>query len=344
MAKPSKTVELRKLIQKQQETINHYKSLIDQSPDGFLLADLEGNILSVNKTICDRLHYPEGNLLKMNISQILDSGHHERLKQRLSKITKDGLLLEPVEYKLVTKNKTPLFVEVSSTPYLHENKIIGIQSIIRDITRRKKAEDAQKESEQAYRHIFSSMVDALVILDTEGHIIDSNPAAASMYGYSNEELKEKRATDLIKQEYWHVLDEFKKESESNRVFKTETIDLRKDGTEIHVDVRGTKIRRDQKDYFLIILRDVTEIKSHELEREKLIVELKEKVSQINTLSGLLPICASCKNIRDDRGYWNQIEGYIQDHSEAEFSHSLCPECSEKLYGNQPWYRKNKRKK
>jgi hypothetical protein len=56
---------------------------------------------------------------------------------------------------------------------------------------------------------------------------------------------------------------------------------------------------------------------------------------VRTLRGILPICASCKKIRDDKGYWNQLESYIRDHSEAEFSHSLCPECIEKLY---PGYR------
>ena len=62
-------------------------------------------------------------------------------------------------------------------------------------------------------------------------------------------------------------------------------------------------------------------------------ELQEALSEIKTLSGLLPICASCKKIRDDTGYWNQIELYIRDHTEAEFSHSLCPNCAEKLYGD-----------
>lgn len=60
-------------------------------------------------------------------------------------------------------------------------------------------------------------------------------------------------------------------------------------------------------------------------------ELRETISRINQLNGLLPICASCKNIRDDKGYWNQIEGYIASHSHAEFSHCLCPSCAEKLY-------------
>lgn len=62
-----------------------------------------------------------------------------------------------------------------------------------------------------------------------------------------------------------------------------------------------------------------------------ILELQKASSEIKTLSGLLPICASCKKIRDDNGYWNQIESYISDHSEAEFSHGICPECMKKLY-------------
>ncbi|MCX5814477.1 MAG: response regulator transcription factor [Proteobacteria bacterium] len=67
------------------------------------------------------------------------------------------------------------------------------------------------------------------------------------------------------------------------------------------------------------------------EQEKLTLELRDALSQVKILSGLLPICASCKKIRNDEGYWEQMEMYIRDHSEAEFSHSICPECAEKLY-------------
>jgi len=68
----------------------------------------------------------------------------------------------------------------------------------------------------------------------------------------------------------------------------------------------------------------------EEERENLITQLKDSISKVKVLSGLLPICASCKKIRDDRGYWNQIEEYISKYSEAEFSHSYCPDCAVKL--------------
>ena len=67
------------------------------------------------------------------------------------------------------------------------------------------------------------------------------------------------------------------------------------------------------------------------EKSIIIADLQEALAKVKTLSGFLPICASCKKIRDDRGYWNQIEAYIAEHSEAEFSHGICPECSEKLY-------------
>jgi DNA-binding NtrC family response regulator len=71
-----------------------------------------------------------------------------------------------------------------------------------------------------------------------------------------------------------------------------------------------------------------------IERQKLSTQLKQSTKEINTLRGFLPICANCKKIRDDHGYWTRIETYISMHSEAEFSHGICPECVVKLYGNE----------
>ncbi len=65
--------------------------------------------------------------------------------------------------------------------------------------------------------------------------------------------------------------------------------------------------------------------------QKTISELERALNEIKTLKGMLPICSSCKKIRDDKGYWNQIETYIVAHSEAEFTHGICPECAKKLY-------------
>jgi DNA-binding response OmpR family regulator len=69
----------------------------------------------------------------------------------------------------------------------------------------------------------------------------------------------------------------------------------------------------------------------ERERDRLIVQLKETLARVKKLSGLLPICAGCKKIRDDKGYWNQIELYLKEHSDAIMSHGICPECAKKYY-------------
>ena len=63
------------------------------------------------------------------------------------------------------------------------------------------------------------------------------------------------------------------------------------------------------------------------------VALQKAIAEVKTLRGFLPICSYCKNIRDDKGYWKQIESYIREHSEAEFSHSICPECAKKHHSN-----------
>ena len=94
------------------------------------------------------------------------------------------------------------------------------------------------------------------------------------------------------------------------------------------------------------LRLVEEIESRrktEKELEKLISELQEALAEVKTLRGILPICSHCKKIRDDQGYWNKIESYLNEYSEARFSHGLCPECTEELYGQELWYKKHREK-
>ncbi|MBN1794872.1 MAG: PAS domain S-box protein [Candidatus Omnitrophica bacterium] len=80
-----------------------------------------------------------------------------------------------------------------------------------------------------------------------------------------------------------------------------------------------------------IIRDITEHKKIEQEREELIAELKEALAKVKKLKGLLPICASCRKVRDDAGYWQKLETYICEHAEVDFSHGICPECIKKLY-------------
>ena len=91
-------------------------------------------------------------------------------------------------------------------------------------------------------------------------------------------------------------------------------------------------------------KEIKEKKQIENERKKVIKDLTEALDEIKTLKGIVPICSNCKKIRDDKGYWNLLESYIEKHSEASFSHGMCPGCSDELYGKEDWYIEMKKEK
>ena len=111
----------------------------------------------------------------------------------------------------------------------------------------------------------------------------------------------------------------------------EVFGLTKNGDEFPIELSVFTWTAGEETYYTGIIRDISRRKQFETERDHLIQSLLESLAKVKTLSGLLPICASCKKIRDDKDYWNQIETYIQNHSEAAFSHGICPQCVEKLY-------------
>lgn len=87
----------------------------------------------------------------------------------------------------------------------------------------------------------------------------------------------------------------------------------------------------------------SKLEKKEKAQKNLITKLQAALDEVKKLSGLLPICSECKKIRDDKGYWNQIEAYIESHADVQFSHGICSVCSEKLYGGEQWYKKIKKK-
>jgi PAS domain S-box-containing protein len=173
--------------------------------------------------------------------------------------------------------------------------------------------------------------DIILLYNDELRIIEANDRAVESYGYPYEELLQLDASLLRPPETKSSLGATKKEVEEKKSLVFETIHQRKDGTTFPVEVSVRIIEVEGKRFHQSIIRDITERKQAEEERGKLVHDLQEALSRVKSLSGLLPICASCKKIRDDKGYWNQIESYIHDHSEADFSHSICPECARKLY-------------
>ncbi len=211
--------------------------------------------------------------------------------------------------------------------------LLSNKALQKEIFQRERTEEILKESEEKYNQFFKTSRDCIFITLADGKFIDMNDALMEMLGYSSrEDMKRANVRDLYDNQKDRIII-------ANYVAKNGYVQeypaelLKKDGSRIYVlitavaryDGNGRTIG------FQGTIRNVTEQRRNEEERERLIQELREAISQVKTLSGLLPICASCKKIRDDNGYWNQIESYIRDHSEAKFSHSICPECAKILY-------------
>lgn len=117
--------------------------------------------------------------------------------------------------------------------------------------------------------------------------------------------------------------------------------LHKEGTEVPVELSLSSFQIREQWHTVGTIRDISNRKWAEQEREKLISNLQNALKEVKQLSGLLPICANCKKVRDDKGYWNQIESYIHQRSEAEFSHGICPDCAKERYPEYALYDENK---
>ncbi|HCZ12839.1 MAG TPA: histidine kinase [Nitrospiraceae bacterium] len=201
---------------------------------------------------------------------------------------------------------------------------------------RRLTEEALKQSEAKYRGIFENIVEGIYQTTMDGRLLSVNPALAAIFGYDSPREMMHSLGDVKYQLYVDPQDRDSLLSllqEKGIVKNFETRMRRKDGIIIWVSI-NSRIERDERgqpEYLEGIILDITERKNAEEEKERLIRELQEALSEVKTLSGMLPICSSCKKIRSDEGYWQQIEVYISERSEAEFSHSICPECAKKLY-------------
>jgi PAS domain S-box-containing protein len=193
-------------------------------------------------------------------------------------------------------------------------------------------QDAVCEVEDKFRIIADSTPIA-VMLYQDDHWIYANRAAETITGYSAKELCSMNFWDFVHPDHKALVRERgqKRQRGEETINRYEFKIITKNGTEKWVDLAGASMLIGIQPAGVVSVADITGHKRAEEEREKLILGLKEAFSKVKALSGLLPICASCKKIRNDKGYWEQVEVYIRDRSEAEFTHGFCPECAERLY-------------
>lgn len=242
-------------------------------------------------------------------------------------------------------------MKAGANDYVMKDKLVRLASSIERELRelegrraRKRAELALRETQQeleaaqAIRAYLAAIVesseDAIIGNSLDGTIQTWNAGAEAMYGYKADEMKGRSISLLAPpHELGEVQNLYDKIRRGERVKRFETVRVRKDGRLVNVSLTLSPIRDNSGNVIGVSAsgRDITARKREEEVRLKLIEELTDALNSIKTLKGLLPICASCKKIRDDHGYWQKVESYISAHTGAEFTHGICPECVTRLY-------------
>lgn len=221
--------------------------------------------------------------------------------------------------------------------YLIKGKLIRLAPTIERELREALNRKERREAEQKLAYlaaIVESSDDAIIGKTLEGEILSWNSGAESIYGYSAQEVLGKSIGILVpEQRSGEIASIYGKIRAGEHIERYETERVRKDGRVIDVSLTLSPIKNVKGEVVGVsaIERNITARKREELVRTQLIGELQEALANIKTLKGLLPICAACKKIRDDQGYWQKVEFYISQHTNAEFTHGICPDCREQLY-------------
>ena len=214
-------------------------------------------------------------------------------------------------------------------------RVAEFEQLVREL---KLAEGALHQSEQRFRSLVETTSDWVWEIDGESRYRYASPKVKDLLGYEPEEV--------VGRTPFHFMPPGEAERVSALVriiagshmpfSRLENVNLHKEGYEVVLETSGVPIFDGKGEYagYRGIDRDITARTRSERDKEYLILKLSNALSRVRTLTGLLPICASCKKIRNDNGYWEQIETYIRDHSDASFSHGYCPECATRLFPTQ----------
>lgn len=316
------------------ESEDRYRTFFAHSIDAILLTAPDGSIFAANPAACQIFGRSEAEICQVGRAGVIDATD-PRLAVALEQRARTGSFKG--ELTLLRPDGTRFPGELSTALFHDRNGLVKTSMIIRDITARKRAEEALRESQALLQGIIDHAPMTIVIQDiADGRYLLVNRSLENVTGLSAEQLLGKTLAELYPPENvatWRAQD--RTIAITHQSLQVEDDIRHKDGT-LHTSLGIKFPLYDTKgDVYAIggIFTDITERKRAEQEREQLISALQEALANIKTLRGLLPICASCKKVRDDSGYWSQIEAYVQAHSDAVFSHGICPDCVGQLYGD-----------
>lgn len=322
-----------------EEEIGKFKTISDNAGYGAAIASFEGEFLYLNEAYARMHGYTIDELISKHYSILYTEKSLQDLERfRVKLLQKGAFFAEELWRK---RKDNTIFPSLTTAGIVKDDKgnpwYTAATAI--DITKRKQAEEALRESEERYRvllELSGEVGEAVVMLqDTEDKKAVHTFATeewSHITGYSMEELLGMSWFELLHPDYHEEALERYQRRLGGEVIPGlfEVSIVRKDGTEVPIQNMTGQTTYRGKFTLVIYARDITGPKKAEQEREKLIQELRETLQKVKTLSGLLPICAWCKKLRDDEGYWKSVEEYLGEYTRAEFTHGICPECAAEL--------------
>jgi len=292
----------------------------------------EGQIVHVSAQTEELFGYGPDELLGVYFEVLLPQLFREEHERQITGYTRaPGLRPGRVGLELrgLHKDGTKILLEMSLCSVDVQDGPL-VCGVLRKIASPKASEHPSRDVEQRFRLMVENSHDILTIRDADARVRYISPSIQRIMGYRQEEMIGSTGFELI-----HPEDRSNVETALNEFWKNpgarDSIQYRArhaNGSWVSLEVVAYNLLDHPEIRGVVINgRDISERTQTEAERERTIAELQEAVSKLDTLTGLLTICASCKKIHAENGSWQQIESYIRDRSQVEFSHTMCPECS-----------------
>lgn len=309
------------------ESEQKYRDLVENAQDIFFSIDLNGRFIDVNAAFLREGSWSREDIIGNSFLKII---HPEDLPAAQTAYER-GTNEQVAQFEIRAKRKDGSYhwySFVNRPLYDNEGQVAGITGIARDIQARKQAEAALHRSEQRLRLFIDSSPDLIFLKDKELRYKLVNAANAAFFGYTEAEIIGETDASLMSAE----AAEASRQTDLQAMHeKRMLVSVEKSGSAVYEAYKFPVLDGGEVSGVAGIIRDISDRRKAEAEREALIQELQKALAEVKTLSGLLPICSHCKKIKDDKGYWQQIENYIQERSAAQFTHGICKECAERLY-------------
>jgi PAS domain S-box-containing protein len=308
------------------------RSMLDAAGDLIYVKDINGAYMACNKASEKLVGLKEAEQVGKTDFDIFPREFAEAVRAEDRAVMASGRDRR-VEEWVTYPDGTRVLMESLKTPlYGPDGSVTGLVGVSRDVTARKRAEERlARERDFSEQLIREAPVGIAVYQAETGRCMVANAALCDITGATPAQLLAQNFREITSWKEAGVLDAAEAALASRQSQQLSAQLVTSFGRKVWFLAAFSSFRSEEGVHLILLLKDITESKVVEEERERMVQKLTEALAKVKTLSGLLPVCAWCKNVRNDEGYWQRIEAYVAEHSDARFTHGMCPDCMAKHF-------------